>query len=671
MTQVTVALNKLILSDLNMRLGEVDVADLVASMKARVAKGLSPLIQNLAGTMQLNAQGKETGVVEIHVGGRRLRALNELATAKAIKKTQPVTVTITASRDEAVVESSEENDARLPPHPVDQYLNFARMIEQGHTPADIAARFNIAPVRVQRRLKLAKVSPRLLDLYREGVLDADQMAAFTLTDDHAEQEAAYFEAPEGWQRNANSIRQRITNGEVDAARNRLARFVGLDAYRAAGGTVRLDLFAAEGEGYIQDIALLHKLAGERLSAETAQVEGEGWKWVRAEVEVNWQETDAMGRVYPVENPLPDDVLAQIEQLSERYQAMEAEGLGETDEGADEMDALETQIATLQKSAGSDYLPEDKALAGVLFYLENDGRVGVRRGLVAVEDKKAHKAMQVARESAEALAAAADGQTGGLAAIQAETAGEGLSATLRENLSAHHSMALRAALIDNPAVALTATVHRLLLVGHYRGNMGARDIGAVRVEGLGWNETLDKHVSDIRETTAGQRVEAARVAMAASLPADPAQLWDYLLALPQVRLLDILAYAASHQVYAVQAQYAPQARTTSGYQLAEALSLDMADHWTPTVPGYFGRVGKPEIVAAVREAKGDDAAEALSGLKKGEMAEQAATLLADSRWVPTMLRTRGVNQIEAEATDAAAEADQLAEAREPSNIPVAA
>ena len=63
-------------------------------------------------------------------------------------------------------------------------------------------------------------------------------------------------------------------------------------------------------------------------------------------------------------------------------------------------------------------------------------------------------------------------------------------------------------------------------------------------------------------------------------------------------------------------------------------------WTPTVDNYLGRVTKARILQAVREAKGEPAAQALAPLKKGEMAERAAELLAGTGWLPEPLRTPG-------------------------------
>jgi len=74
-------------------------------------------------------------------------------------------------------------------------------------------------------------------------------------------------------------------------------------------------------------------------------------------------------------------------------------------------------------------------------------------------------------------------------------------------------------------------------------------------------------------------------------------------------------------------------------IADAIGLDVAAAgWSPTVENYFGRVTKARILLAVREAKGEQAAQHLEHLKKGEMAERAQELLNGSGWLPEPLRT---------------------------------
>lgn len=60
-------------------------------------------------------------------------------------------------------------------------------------------------------------------------------------------------------------------------------------------------------------------------------------------------------------------------------------------------------------------------------------------------------------------------------------------------------------------------------------------------------------------------------------------------------------------------------------------------WRPTVDNYLGRVTKPRILEAVREAKGDQAAQLIDHLTKAEMAKEAERLLHGTGWLPEPLR----------------------------------
>src|SRR3546814_11091215 len=80
---------------------------------------------------------------------------------------------------------------------------------------------------------------------RAEAVSLDQLMALAITDDHTAQEAAFYDAPT-WQRSPHNLRDRLTEREIDAHRHPLVRFVGLDAYEAAGGGTRRDLFAETG-----------------------------------------------------------------------------------------------------------------------------------------------------------------------------------------------------------------------------------------------------------------------------------------------------------------------------------------------------------------------------------------------------------------------------------------
>ncbi len=86
-------------------------------------------------------------------------------------------------------------------------------------------------------------------------------------------------------------------------------------------------------------------------------------------------------------------------------------------------------------------------------------------------------------------------------------------------------------------------------------------------------------------------------------------------------------------------------------LAAVVGLDMAEAgWTPTVDNYLGRVTKPRIIEAVREAKGDDTAVLIEHLKKGDMAREAERLLEGTGWLPEPLRLPVVETSSEEIAD---------------------
>ena len=145
------------------------------------------------------------------------------------------------------------------------------------------------------------------------------------------------------------------------------------------------------------------------------------------------------------------------------------------------------------------------------------------------------------------------------------------------------------------------------------------------------------------------VEARHEAWKARLPKSENDLWDALTALDGGAQASLFAHCAS---FAVNALYEPANRYNQGRVsahgvrtrldqadvLARAVGLDMVQAgWRPTVDNYLGRVTKPRILEAVREAKGEQAAQLIDHLKKTDMAKEAERLLDGAGWLPEPLR----------------------------------
>ena len=270
---------------------------------------------------------------EVVAGGRRLAALKLLAKKHRIAKDWEVPC-LQVADGTARTASLTENVQREAMHPADQFEAFAALVAEGRPIEDIAADFSVTPLVVQRRLKLANVSPRLIADYRADAVTLDQLMALAITDGHAAQEAAFYDAPQ-WQRSPSALRERLTEREIDAYRHPLVRFVGLDAYEAAGGGIRRDLFAEGDAGvYLNDAALLETLAQDKLAGIAAEVKAEGWAWVDATPAATYADLQAFQRA-PRERRTPGkrDVL-RIEKLQAKMREV-AEALDAAMDADDE------------------------------------------------------------------------------------------------------------------------------------------------------------------------------------------------------------------------------------------------------------------------------------------------------------------------------------------------
>ena len=304
------------------------ITELAASI-ARVG-----LLQNLTVTLASDDEH-----YEVVAGGRRLAALKLLAKKKRVARDYDVPCLLVADASARTV-SLTENVQREAMHPADQFEAFAALIVEGRPIEDIAADFGVTPLVVQRRLKLANISPRLMADYRADAVNLDQLTALAITDDHAAQEAAFYDAPE-WQRSPSALRERLTEREIDASQHPLVRFVGLSAYEAAGGGTRRDLFA-EGEAgvYLTDAALLDRLAQDKLAGIAEKVRAEGWAWVEAAPCATHADLQAFQRA-PQEKRHPNArETKRIAKLNAKAQAVETALQAAIDaEDEDKADAL--------------------------------------------------------------------------------------------------------------------------------------------------------------------------------------------------------------------------------------------------------------------------------------------------------------------------------------------
>lgn len=178
--------NRLVLSQSNVRRVKAGVS--IEQLAESIA--LRTLLQSLSVRAIVDAEGRETGMFEVPAGGRRYRALELLVKQKRMAKTQPVPCVV---RDDGLAEddSLAENDERLGLHPLDQFRAFQALHDGGMSEEEIAARHFVTPAIVKQRLRLASVSPKLLEIYAEDGMTLEQLMAFSVTADQSRQEQVW------------------------------------------------------------------------------------------------------------------------------------------------------------------------------------------------------------------------------------------------------------------------------------------------------------------------------------------------------------------------------------------------------------------------------------------------------------------------------------------------
>lgn len=369
--------NKLVLSQVNVRRikAGVSIEELAEDIARRT------LLQSLTVRPVVDAEGAETGMYEIPAGGRRYRARELLVKQKRLARTAPIPCVI---RTEGIAEedSLAENIQRAPLHPLDQFRAFLALLEKGLGEEEIAAAFFVTAQVVRQRLKLASVSPKLLDVYAEDGMTLDQLMAFTVNADHERQEQVWEGLQHSYSKEPYHIRRVLTEGAVRAFDKR-ALFVGVAAYEEAEGTVLRDLFQADDGGWLQDAGLLGRLVAEKLEREAESIRAEGWRWIEVAIDFPYGHTYGLRRLVGEEQPLTEEERATQEALRAELNELE-QAYAEADDIPDEIDRrlseIEAALAAFEDRPVI-YDPEDRARAGAFFSIEGSGKLRVKRGFV--------------------------------------------------------------------------------------------------------------------------------------------------------------------------------------------------------------------------------------------------------------------------------------------------
>lgn len=610
-----VMLKQLVKSHLNARKTPATQEDIEGRATSIEGAGL---LQNLIVVRQSD------GLFGVAAGETRRLSLNLLLEQGRSAAGVPVTpeyqvMVKVVDEDKARAISYAENGQRSNLTPADQLANFREMAEEGKPVEQIAAILGYRTAHVRKCLKLTTVAPELQELLKTEEITLDQLAALGATDDHQRQIQAWENAKHyESRRTVKALRNSVLNDEVSAAESTLVDFVGLDAYTAAGGETREDLFA---ESVILTNPLkLETLAIEKLQ-EAAEVvaKNEGWSWAlgrRKEVD-SWGEDSKLFEIIRTAEKLSDEQKTERNKLVAEKELLE-ELLDEANSDAAQehtarIDVIKTRLAEISNDAEiNKWSAKVREKAGVLAYIKN-GEIRIQRGLMKMEDIK-----QVEKEKREQ--------------VKKETppSERGLSAVLITSLSAERSIAVAATLAQNPAVALAVhtfnLVRRVFDKGHF-------DMIHVTIECQRSNWLKQSEDAGSENGIANKTLTELHDSWLSRFPQEWTENFEWLLKWRQEDVLALLAYCVSQGVDGVSCQLDNKRVANRLAPLEKALEFQISEWWKPTAANYFSRISKDQVVDALKSAGRTGNANDAEKMKRKDAAEFAESVLQDTDWLP--------------------------------------
>jgi ParB family transcriptional regulator, chromosome partitioning protein len=620
-----IPLSQLFLSPANVRKTPATAAE-DAKLEASIrAKGI---LQNLI-VHPTGIDGR--CVYEVVAGGRRLKILQKLAAEGVIHADDYKVPCKIEQREDAVETSLAENTVRAAMHPADEFIAMAALIDEGAATDAVAVRFGTSERHVKQRLRLGKLAPELLDAYRVGAIGLEAVTAFTLGTDHAAQLAVWAQLKDHSYIQPYTVKRLLTEAAVPLDSD-LGMFVGATAYEAAGGHITRDLFSGDDDGFMDDAALVRRLAVEKLESKAAELRPQ-WKWTKAAFDLEYRELAQYARVEPQPADVPPELAAEIEGIEQRLGELEEVGEEDfTDELAAEAAKLEERRTEIDETIDglAVYSDRDRARAGCIIAIGDDGEFALHQGLIE-------------RAAGRGAAEAGDADTGesGDDETWMPTDGEdeedggrtsaprvspeqalrkecGFSQLHVDDLKAHRHQITRAYLAGNFEVAFDLALYALAtdLFDRFRTHENP----------LEWRAS-EAHprssLNDLSGTPADRLIEAQGTALDLD--------WLKLPAAQGFAALSVLPADAKQRLFAwcVASTLKPQlAIEDDADPVIEAagrrLTIPVADLWRPTAANYWGRVKKAHGLGIGKDIFGDRWARDHAGDKKPVLAAALET-----------------------------------------------
>ncbi|WP_242140501.1 ParB/RepB/Spo0J family partition protein [Sphingomonas sp. TREG-RG-20F-R18-01] len=603
------------------------------------------LLQNLVVTPL-----KKAGTFTVKAGGRRLRALQLLIQQGTLPADYTVPVLVLSDDDNAIEASLAENFQRVPMNPADECTAFNFLIQKGMTAEDVAKRQGVTTRFVEQRVRLAELAPPVFEALAAGEITLGVAQAYAVTTDVDRQSRVFAQMKTSYYGdNPDNIRRAILNGTVKA-NDAKARFVGREAYVAAGGRIEGDLFATEGDENWIDVDLIETLAASKLeaaAAELARDQGLAFVTPIAATHVPYDLERQLHEYHAPARALTEDETARVELLSAENDALIDELEQELPDGSTEAEAANARIEAIEREletiedARHEIDPALKSQIGTFVYIGGDGQPRVHTRLFSEKPVVDPNAPPKESSGAAGDSDAGDGEQGAK-----------LSATLIDELATQRRQILVAHVASDPTMALDLTIFLMAqnvvfeqahIPNHstLKSSAAGFPIFAFRDEGSMASQTIYDQRQKLDTSWAGLPTMTARF--------------------DAFRALDDEA-RGSWVAYSIARTFEPTLNVAEGYRsngfhdhLGRLLDIQVENWWRPTAENFFGRVKKTVMLDALEEIGGPILRGRYKDAKKGDLAGTCASLCngqgiveAEIRekataWLPEAMRFDGIEK----------------------------
>lgn len=666
MSIIQIPLAKLHLSPANVRKNDSQL--FIDELAANIAE--NGLLQNLV----VAPMAKPKGHYCVTAGGRRLRAINRLVELGQWAK--DINVDCRSLQGDAAQQSEvsfAENFMQLKMTVTDEIRAFKHFINEGSDVDGIARRLGLTRRHIEARLRLADLAAPIFAALDEGTITLDIAKAYASTASHERQLMVWEQMANHWQgNNADTIRRMIAHASLPST-SPIARYIGEEAYREAGGRIESDLFQAETGDKWLDSEIALRIAGEKLQAFAVEVATEtGYGWVRPLVgtRVDHAAVEALHPVQVEAAPLSEEEQARIATIADEMAEIETKfeaGLdddGDADALEDRFGALEAELVRIQDKPGV-VSAELKPSVGCFVILDAEGMPVIDATLYSESAPRKQR-----NTTATGGNANGSGDPDGMGE-DGEVAIKPLSQRLIGELSVQRRDILAANLAVNPAVALDLLIFAIA----DRTPTYGRDERGTTVRAPEPSCYLDAYpaspafeqLAEIRDGLDTSWTEpettVARFEAFAGLDDDAKAGW--------------LAYVVAKSLEpsigdARIGQQGPSSNDLHDH-LAGLMQIEAAQHWRPTAANYFDRVGKQQLLRHITDIGGTTMAASYMASKKGDLSLTCEKLFAGETivapevkaaalaWVPDAIRFRpAAERIADETAESEGAAEPLVE-----------